>query len=171
VISIRRVLDEWLGRPILDWPVSAFGAIAAVLLPYTHDFLSHVALSSRDTLYNSLSNSLAALLGFFVTSVTILLALLDSPRPRLRRALSGNRTTLLAPVFFGAIYASAISLVLILALPIVGAYLPKAPLDEAIFTVAVVLITLRTTRLLWLLRKFLAAAAIEDDSKAMDSSG
>jgi uncharacterized membrane protein len=171
VISIQRTLDKWLSRPSLDWPVVALGAVAAVLLPFTRDFLCHVTLSSRDTLYNSLSNSLAALLGFFITSVTILLALLDSPRPRLRRALGGNRATLLTPIFFAAIYGSAISLVLILALPIIGTYLPNAPLDEAAFTVAVLLIALRTTRLLWLLRKLLAAATIEEDSKAMDSSG
>jgi uncharacterized membrane protein len=171
VISIQRTLDKWLSRPPLDWTVVALGAVAAVLLPFTRDFLSHVALSSRDTLYNSLSNSLAALLGFFITSVTILLALLDSPRPRLHRALSGNRATFLTPIFFAAIYGSAISLVLILALPIIGTYLPDAPVDEAAFTVAVLLTALRTARLLWLLRTLLAAATIEEGSKAMDSSG
>src|SRR5215204_4994590 len=105
----RKVVDRWVAGPLgLDWLLAA--AIAAATLWMQR--LDGLDRAARLEIYQAILGVAGALLGFYMATIAILLGLLDSRRPALRHAFGGGRVVLIQPIFFSAIRATALVLLI-----------------------------------------------------------
>ena len=156
----RRVSD-WLARPWLDWVIGVVAAWAVTQVDTGSPipFIRDLGMDQRLTLYQSLAGIAAALLGFFVATVSILLTLMDSTRPRMQRALAGGNSSEIQSYFFAGIYASAVGVALLLVFVWVDNRETPPPVIEAGVVAIALILGLSTARIIWVLRKVIKLAA------------
>ena len=85
-------------------------------------------------------------------------AVLDSERPRLKKALAGNHAAMVQPIFFSAIYTSALSIPSMLFLLVVDTKPFAGAWMQAVVLMVLAMAVLRTARLVWLLRMLVLIA-------------
>jgi hypothetical protein len=168
---LRKVLDKYLAKPALDWLV-ALGACAVVLYiesRHKHGLVfAQLPVGTRSSLYVTMAGIAGALLGFFIATVSILLGMLDANRPRLQRALAGNRAVLMQPVFFSAIRFTALALVSSLVLLVLDTKELGSRWAETMLVLVVLIGSVRTGRVIWFIRMLLAVASKEPGNSLSD---
>jgi hypothetical protein len=143
--------------------VLAGGAYLVISLSSERSLLLEgVEQGTRSALYISLATTCAALLGFAITSVTILLALGGGRRVDWLYKTEGFRYV--RTIFLGAINALAVATLYFTALIVVDTAKSGSGYWEAIGAAIVVLVILRICRIVRLLSDLLAIA-IADRSK------
>ncbi len=151
-------------RPIIDWPVSllVLGAIR-IWGPYSRTayLIGDLPSASRTSLYITLAAVAGALLGFFITAISILLSLLATPSPRLKLLFGDGRADFMVPTFFAAIRAAGLLTILSVILLLVDNRPQISSWWCAILLLVSVVICARTLRLIWLLRKLTKVASAE----------
>jgi hypothetical protein len=169
---LRRALDYLLVRPLVDWPIAIVAAVA--LWNFGHHrkeglVFGHLQAGTRASLYVTLAGIAGALLGFFIATISILLGFLDSQRPRLKRALGGNRGALIQPVFFSAISITALTIPASVALLILDRDEYATGWMEATLIIISVVASIRTARLIWLIRQVVTIAT-KDAAEAPETA-
>lgn len=155
---MKSIRNRWINRPNSDWFSSGLLALGLEWLAWyvgSGSFL-RVTGEARSALFQTLGATAGALLGFFITTVTILLVFVQDPGRRMGAALGDQRQEQTTRIFFGAIRAAFVSLIVFL----VGAPYLLEGLDaaaewvfltDALLLGVALFLLLRTGRIIWLL--------------------
>lgn len=164
--DVRKVLDLWSSRPIIDWLLVGLITGAYEIFSRIADTQGPIAdLSSagRTVFYETLAGISGALLGFAIAAVAILLGLGSGPRVEFVR--KSRWAPQIAKTFTGTIRALALTtLVMVLALLLDAGDIPSSAW-ELLVVGAVALGTIRTVRATWLLNN-LVDLAYQDSTPA-----
>lgn len=150
---MRRVIDIWVNRPSLDFPlVAAAGILLAMLDPQDVP-----PASDLGTWYQTLASVTGVLLGLGGVAITVVFAVTPTNRLRLVYKATGTR---LARLVLSCLGALALATAGFVALFVVS---PTASeLRNALTAALVVLSLLRFARLWWLFRRVLFALMTKD---------
>lgn len=158
------MIKKWIARPILDW-VAGGVAVAATWLVGGQDWLSftnELDLSTRQSLYQTLTGVSGGLLGFFIATVAILLGI-DASRPRMKIALSGENRSNVESFFFAGIRSISVALVAFILMLVLDKGIAPAKWVEPTLVLTVVLAVARASRVVWILNQVVKIAGRDDE--------
>ena len=157
-------MKKWIARPILDWLAGAL-AVAAAWLVGGKDWLSfanELDLSTRQSLYQTLTGVSGGLLGFFIATVAILLGI-DSSRPRMKAALAGENRSRVESFFFAGIRSISVALVVFVLMLVLDKGRHPAKWVEPALVLTVVIAVVRASRVVWILNQVVKIAGRDVD--------
>lgn len=114
--------------------------------------------AQRLGMYQSLTGVAASLLGFFIATVSILLGLIDSTKPRLEKALSGGNRERVQSFFFAGITASSGMLILFVVMGFADRGAEISQIVEIGLLAMLGIVGLATGRIVWVLRQVVLIA-------------
>jgi hypothetical protein len=158
---LPRLIEHLLVKPLFDWPIAAGSALIVWAVGSGRKdglYFGHLPAGTRSSIYVTVAGIAGALLGFFIATVAILLGLLDTERPRLKLSLAGGRAAQIQPVFFAAIRISAVAIPAMIILLVVDTKTYASGWMEATVVIVMVVASIRSARLIWLIRKLVLIA-------------
>lgn len=167
MISVQSLVDWWLGHPRSDWFLGFAVSFALTQISTGHPvaFLRDVSLTDRRVLHLALAGIAASLLGFFIATISILIGLLDSRRPRLRKALAGRNKERVQSFFMSGILVAGVALAGFLMLALVDDAAQVSSAVEVSALTLMLVLALATARIVWVLSKVVAIASKDEGSE------
>lgn len=120
-------------------------------------FTAELDMETRQNVYQSLTGVSGGLLGFFIATVAILLGV-DSDRPRMKAALAGQNRSRVQSFFFAGIRSISLVLVVFVLMLMLDKEREPAGWIEPVMVAGMVVVALRTTRIIWILHHIVAIA-------------
>ncbi|MBW3633447.1 MAG: hypothetical protein KY456_10525 [Chloroflexi bacterium] len=134
-------------------------AVTRVPTGHPVTFLRDISVGDRRLLHLALAGIAASLLGFFIATISILLGLLDSERPRLKKAFVGANKEHLQAFFTAGILAAAVNLAGFILLGFLDDVERMPRILEDVALVLVFVLGLATARIVWVLSKVVTIAS------------